>query len=165
MSSVDIENFQTFPGQKRVNKSAMATALLLERIVLGIYRSRQSKEVQQLQWSILRHIEDPTQRQNTVGQIATYLGLTHAPVARALNVLIERKLVVKVRNPNDGRSQLVSLTSAGHQMLDADPMHGIAAEIKRLPADVRQILNDFLTDLIMNEYSAIESDLETNSDS
>ena len=50
-------------------------------------------------------------------------------------------------------------------MLDADPMHGIAAEIKRLPADVRQILNDFLTDLIMNEYSAIESDLETNSDS
>ncbi len=165
MPNSQIEKIQDQQENQRSNMSAKATALLLERIVLGIYRSRQSNEVQQLQWSILRYLEDATQRQKTIGQIASYIGLTHAPVARAVNVLIGRKLVVKVKNPNDGRSQIVSLTSKGHKMLDADPIYGITSEIGRLPVDVRHLLNDLLTNLIMKEYSVAESDRETNTDS
>jgi len=165
MSISNTKKIQSLPEQRPFNRSAKATALLLERIVLGIYRSRQSNEVQQLQWSILRYLENAAQRQKTIGQIASYLGLTHAPVARAVNVLIERKLVAKVRNPNDGRSQIVSLTSEGLKILDTDPIHGIAAEITQLPVDVRHLLNDLLTDLIMKESSETEGDRETNSDS
>ena len=165
MPSSQIEKIESREGQQRFNRSAKATALLLERIVLGIYRSRQSNEVQQLQWSIMRYLEGAAQSQKTIGQIASYLGLTHAPVARAVNVLIGRKLVVKVKNPDDGRSQIVSLTPDGHKMLEADPIHGISAEIRRLPVDVRQLLNDLLTNLIMKEFSRNESDRETNTDS
>ncbi|TCP43156.1 MarR family winged helix-turn-helix transcriptional regulator [Rhodovulum marinum] len=119
--------------QNGFDRSDLAVALLMERIVRGAYDTRQSHEIQPLQWSILRYLARYPAEGRTLTRIATYLDLTHAPISRALRTLRGRGLVSTEANPADARSSILSLTEAGWAALELDPIRKIAQRVAALP--------------------------------
>ena len=112
---------------------AEAAATLLERMIRDIYGDKGSSAVQPLQWSILRYLRKTSADRNELRWIARYLGLTRAPVARALKTLESRGYVEQAISPADNRTKTVSLTVEGREKLNEDPIKVIADRILSLP--------------------------------
>ena len=70
--------------------------------------------------------------------IKRFLGLTHAPIVRALTTLVKRGLIAQEINPNDARSNLFSLTPKGVDSLGADHILEVAKRIRNLPEGERK---------------------------
>ena len=119
---------------------AFASAVLLEKIVRGAYENRRSSEVQPLQWSILRYLSIAEKERRTIVWIASFLGVTHAPVVRAMQTLQRRGLVDIEVNAADGRSKIATLSTEGVVMLGEDPLLGVAARIELLDEQERLTL-------------------------
>lgn len=137
-------------------RSELAAALLLEKIVRDTYSAKASKEIQPLQWSILRYLErNPTPR-CTMSWIRSFLGLTHAPVVRAINTLVSKGLVRQEPNPDDARSNLIILTDLGISSLEQDPISKIANRMKMLPDDERKTLMKSIRSLSLSASREVE---------
>ncbi len=136
---------------------AFASAVLLEKIVREAYENRRSSEVQPLQWSIMRYLGSESEGRCTIGWIASFLGLTHAPVVRAVKTLQKRDFVMYLTNPADGRSKLVKLTPTGWKHLKADPLITVAKRIERLTEEEKTALASAVKQLIANNDKASES--------
>ncbi|MEL6883818.1 MAG: MarR family winged helix-turn-helix transcriptional regulator [Pseudomonadota bacterium] len=119
-------------------KKLMASVVLLERFVRDIYPSRQSSSVQPLQWSILRYLDRMPPDRCEVRWIAKFLGLTRAPVTRALATLHTRKFVTHDISPDDARNKTFKLTDQGRQQLEQDPIILAIDRIRTLPEDERE---------------------------
>lgn len=116
----------------------MASVVLLERFVRDIYPSRQSSSVQPLQWSILRYLDRMPTDRCEVRYIAKFLGLTRAPVTRALATLATRNFVTHDISPDDARNKTFKLTELGRAQLARDPIILAAERIRTLPEDEQE---------------------------
>lgn len=104
------------------DKQLAASIVLLERFVRDIYPSKHSSEIQPLQWSILRYLSRMPPDRCELRWIAQFLGLTRAPVTRALATLEARELVTQKTSGTDARTKTVVLTSDGMKILEEDPV-------------------------------------------
>lgn len=104
------------------DKQLAASIVLLERFVRDIYPAKHSSEIQPLQWSILRYLSRMPPDRCELRWIAQFLGLTRAPVTRALATLEARELVVQKTSGTDARTKTVVLTNDGKKILDEDPV-------------------------------------------
>lgn len=138
---------------------AFASAVLLEKIVRNAYENKRSSEVQPLQWSIMRYLGNASEDRCTVVWLASFLGVTHAPVARAVKTLQGRGYVLQQDNPSDGRSKILRLSDAGWQQLNADPLLLVAQRIERLEDDEKRALAAAVKQLIpQGDVRKIETD-------
>ncbi|WP_150525374.1 MarR family winged helix-turn-helix transcriptional regulator [Roseibium sediminis] len=128
-------------------KKDVAAAILMEKIVRDVYSNKGSREVQPLQWSILRYLERASANSSDLTSIARFLGLTLSPVSRAVQTLERRGLVTKRPDPQSGRAVVVSLSSEGLATLEADPILKIAKKINVLPEDEREQFRNALRSL------------------
>lgn len=128
-------------------KKDVAAAILMEKIVRDVYSNKGSREVQPLQWSILRYLERATANSSDLTSIARFLGLTLSPVSRAVQTLERRGLVTKRPDPQSGRAVVVSLSSEGLATLEADPILKIAKKINVLPEGEREQFRNALRSL------------------
>lgn len=133
---------------KRLGGRAFASAVLLEKVVREAYEKRQSSEVQPLQWSILRYLSMASEDRSTISWIASFLGITHAPVVRAVKTLQQRNYIVQQPNPTDGRSKIVRLSNQGWVQLNNDPLLAVAERIEMLAEDDRDALTNSVKRLI-----------------
>lgn len=131
-------------------KSDIAAAILLEKVIRDSYDKKAASEIQPLQWSILRYLEGAPEPRRTMTWIRSYLGLTHAPVVRAINTLKKRDLVIQTEYPDDARSKLLSLTESGLETLKSDPILGVAQHLHSLPEEERQMFRNLIRTLAMN---------------
>ena len=109
----------------------LAAALLMERLVKETYSQRGPNSVPPLQWSILRFLKDAPDEKCRIKFISVYLGITHAPVSRAVGTLVQRGLVDRVNGLPDRQSPL-QITKSGIDTLKADPILKLAARVKSL---------------------------------
>lgn len=114
------------------DKRRMASVVLLERFVRDIYPIKHSKAIQPLQWSILRYLSAMPADRCEVRWIAEFLGLTRAPVTRAIATLEARNLVRQEINSQDARTKKVVLTEQGLHILASDPIILAAERIREL---------------------------------
>jgi DNA-binding MarR family transcriptional regulator len=114
------------------NKQLIASVVLLERFVRDIYPAKHSSAVQPLQWSILRYISRMPAERCEVRWIAQYLGITRAPVTRAIATLEARNLVCQSTSGVDARTNTVTLTDLGLATLADDPILSAADRIRGL---------------------------------
>ncbi|WP_052700917.1 MarR family winged helix-turn-helix transcriptional regulator [Loktanella sp. S4079] len=143
-------------------QSNFAAAILIEKIVRETYTKRSSTAIQPLQWSILRYLQRTPDAQCTMSMLASFLGLTHGPVVRAISTLVKRGLVEQIANLQDARSKTLKLTPAGHDALESDPILGIASRIDNLPEDDQQIFVKLVRSLAMYPTPEDVSDNEVN---
>lgn len=140
-------------------KADYAAALLLEKIVRDTYSVRDSGYIQPLQWSILRYLGSEPVHRCTMTNVRSFLGLTHAPVVRAINTLVKRGLVEQRTNPSDARSKLLALTNAGSETVRTDPMRRVAKLIASLPDSDREKFQLVIRELVMKrEMQAARDD-------
>lgn len=139
---------QRQPRDEFLDSRAFASAVLLEKIVRDAYEKRQSSEVQPLQWSILRYLGAEGAERCTIVWISSFLGITHAPVVRAVQTLQKRGYVSQEVNPDDARSKIVRLTEKGWLQLNSDPLRVIAQRIDTFDDDDKIALMTAIKQLI-----------------
>lgn len=145
-----------YDSNKFLQDRGFAVAVLLEKIVREAYENRLSSEVQPLQWSILRYLGSEQEDRCTVGWISSFLGVTHAPVVRAIQTLQKRNFVMQIANPLDARSKIVKLTDEGWQQLSNDPLLAVANRIDGLSEEDRLALMSAVR-LLINRDAKRES--------
>ena len=65
---------------------------LLEQTARAVYEARGPKAIHAGQWAVLRYLARAGRQARTVGGVATYLGVTHAPASRAVASLARKDL-------------------------------------------------------------------------
>ncbi|MCF2949454.1 MarR family transcriptional regulator [Paraglaciecola aquimarina] len=55
--------------------------------------------------------------ESTGQQLADFLGRDKAQINRLIKELVKQKMVTKIDNPKDKRSQLLTLTESGHELV------------------------------------------------
>ncbi len=135
-------------GSNDMQKSDLAAALLIEKVVRDAYSARRPGEVQPLQWAILRYLQRAEDTQRTPTWIARYVGVTAAPVSRALKTLEARGAILTSPSQRDARSIDVRLTPLGEALLREDPIRYVAAQIAHLPEDERAHFKQTLQTLV-----------------
>jgi DNA-binding MarR family transcriptional regulator len=130
-------------------RSNYAAALLMEKIVRDTYSMKGSGEIQPLQWSILRYLQTAQTQGCTVSKISGFLGMTHAPVVRAVNTLARRGLVGQTANPEDARSKLLSLTPKGIDKMKDDPILRVVRYLESQPPLEQEQFKKFVRTLVL----------------
>jgi DNA-binding MarR family transcriptional regulator len=118
-------------GDRRV-MDASVVARLLEQTARAVYESRGPKAVHPGQWAVLRYLARAGRQARTVGGVATFLGVTHAPASRAVAALARKELVTVKTDAEDRRVRRIDLTATGRALLDQDPVHRLTSAIEAL---------------------------------
>ena len=71
-------------------------------------------QISLLQLQIIEHLDTLGPRR--VGLLATELDLTQPTISDAISVLVEKELVERTRDPDDGRANLAALTKTGKNL-------------------------------------------------
>lgn len=116
---------------------ANVVARLLEQTARAVYESRGPKAVHPGQWAVLRYLARAGRQARTVGGVANYLGVTHAPASRAVASLARKGLVLVRADTDDRRVRRIELTSAGRSLLEHDPVHRLSSAIEALEPQTR----------------------------
>lgn len=119
---------------------ASVVARLLEQTARAVYDARGPRAIHAGQWAVLRYLARAGRQARTVGGVATYLGVTHAPASRAVSSLARKDLVTVRADPEDRRVRRIDLTAAGRALLEHDPVHRLTAAIEDLSADKQKDL-------------------------
>lgn len=130
-------------------KIEIAAALLMEQIVRETYSGKRSSAIQPLQWSILRYLSEVSADATDITSIGKYVGVTTAPVSRAVTTLERRGLVTKGEHPRSRRSISVAITEKGRAALQEDPILKIAARIDLLNHNEKMRLVESLRQLML----------------
>jgi DNA-binding MarR family transcriptional regulator len=109
---------------------ASAVARLLEQTARAIYESRGPRAIHAGQWAVLRYLARASTQGRTVGGVATYLGVTHAPASRAVASLARKNYVTVKADIEDRRVRRIELTLAGKALLAHDPVHRLTTAIE-----------------------------------
>jgi DNA-binding MarR family transcriptional regulator len=109
---------------------ASAVARLLEQTARAIYESRGPRAIHAGQWAVLRYLARASKQGRTVGGVATYLGVTHAPASRAVASLARKSYVTVKADTEDRRVRRIELTPAGKALLAHDPVHRLTTAIE-----------------------------------
>ncbi len=78
-------------------------------------RALQERRLSVAEWVALRFLYD--RPGITAAELAHLLGMTRGAISKVLDKLVEKGLTVRVSRPEDQRSQALSLTSAGTDLL------------------------------------------------
>lgn len=100
------------------------------------------------QWEALRFLARANRYSSTPSALAEYLGTTKGTVSQTLIALESKGYLRRTRARFDGRSVELSLTEAGSEMLQNDPIGMMDRVGQDLPAAVRHALADGLTRLL-----------------
>jgi DNA-binding MarR family transcriptional regulator len=129
----------------------IASIVLLERFVRDIYPAKQSSAIQPLQWSILRYLARMPDDRCEVRWIANFLGLTRAPITRAVATLESRNLVCQAASSIDSRTKTITLTELGISTLTRDPILAAADRIRALPENDQAQFIETVRSLALND--------------
>lgn len=126
---------------------ASVVARLLEQTARAVYDARGPKAIHAGQWAVLRYLARAGRQARTVGGVATYLGVTHAPASRAVASLARKEYVTVKPDPDDRRVRRVELTATGMAILEQDPVHKLTDAIDALSSEKRKDLAAMLESL------------------
>lgn len=111
--------------------------------IAGAYRKRFGLKI--AEWRLVAILAEDTPL--TPATLAERTRMDKIAVSRAATVLIERGLVERADNPEDGRSHLLSLTGAGQRLYDQVAPLALDTEAQLfagLTADERRVLEALL---------------------
>ena len=123
---------------------ASIVARMLEQTARAVYEARGPKAIHAGQWAVLRYLARAGKPARTVGGVANYLGVTHAPASRAVASLVRKQLVTVRADSEDRRVRRIDLTASGRSLLEHDPVHRLTTAIESLGSSRQQELADML---------------------
>ncbi len=88
-------------------------------------------------------------------EVATRSRLDKVTISRATIALSARGLVARKQHPNDGRSQLLTLTTAGHDLYSKIIPEALALERQIFTGIAKNEVQDFIKTLEKIQYASI----------
>ena len=122
-------------------------ATLIEKTARAVYEERGPRAIHPGQWAVLRFLSMAPHADRTVGGVAQFLGVTHAPASRAVAALARKELVSIATDAIDRRIRRIEITGSGRELLSRDPVQRLAAAITSLEDRDRDALARILESL------------------
>lgn len=114
---------------------------LLERIGRLLTTEAHAEGLLPVQWEALRYLQRANRFSRTAAALTAYLGLTKGTVSQTLMALESRGLVKKQVNASDRRSNHLSLTAKGRNLLRRDPLSDTVDAIEQLGTKTQSALD------------------------
>jgi DNA-binding MarR family transcriptional regulator len=119
-------------GEPRIRPDARATAELFEQAVRFVYSMSFDGALNPAQWNLLRFLAQVDESRRTPSAFASYHLVSRSTASQTVKAVVAKKLVVKTRDPGDGRGVRLELTPEAEAMLGRDPLHHLAAAFAAL---------------------------------
>ena len=110
-------------------------ANLLEQAVRLVHGAGHRYGLYPAQWMALRYFAEANPQARTAAGLMRFQNMAMSPVARTVRALVEKGLLIKKPNPQDGRSDLIEVTSEGQKLLLLDPRNDLETLLSKLPPD------------------------------
>lgn len=123
-------------------------AALLERVGRLLTTEAHAEGLLPVHWEALRYLQRANRFSMTAAALTTYLGLTKGTVSQTLKALEAKGLVKKQINAKDRRSNDLSLTTKGRNLLSRDPLTTTVQALQHLGRPRRAALADGLEALL-----------------
>ncbi len=121
---------------------------LLERIGRLLTMEAHAEGLLPVHWEALRYLQRANRFSMTAAALTAYLGSTKGTVSQTLKALESKGLVKKRVKTNDRRSNHLSLTAKGRNLLRRDPLSDTVKAIEQLGTSTQTELNNGLEDLL-----------------
>lgn len=109
-----------------------------------------TKDLAPVQWSALRYLAKAGAAARTVSGLAAYSGVNQSSASRTIQLLQGKGLVTIETDPRDNRVRRVTLSQAGCDLLQRDPLATLAAAVDGLDAPEKLALGDGLEKVLFN---------------
>jgi len=130
------------------------TAALIERVGRLLSTEAHAEGLLPVQWEALRYLQRANRFSTTASAMTAYLGLTKGTVSQTLKALETRRLVKKRVNTKDRRSNHLSLTVKGRNLLGRDPLVATVAALDDLNLSTQSALDNGLQTLLSARLAA-----------
>ena len=127
-------------GNTRYRFSARTTAELMAQILRLANGAAFAGGLNPAQWNALRYLADAVPESRTVTAFAQYHATTSGTASQTVAALVRKGLVERLPELGDRRRNRLELTSAGHDLLQGDPLGTIATAIAAQPAESQEAL-------------------------
>ncbi len=127
-------------GNVRFRFSARTTAEVMAQILRLANGAAFAGGLNPAQWSALRYLADAVPEARTVTAFAHYHATTSGTASQTVAALVRKGLVDRLPELGDRRRNRLELTSAGHELLQDDPLGSIAAAIAAQLPEVQEAL-------------------------
>ncbi len=143
------------PGKKRKVKEeklspvSRASADIFERLIRMVETLSFKSNMNPTQWAALRYFNEANKSSRTVRDFAKHNATTKGTASRTTGLLVEKGLLIREDEAYIGPLLVVTftITKAGKQLLESDPLLTLAASIESLPAAERGNLVEILDSL------------------
>lgn len=134
------------------NGSTLALAALVEQLGRQVQNLCFTKELAPVQWSALRYFAKAGHAARTVSGLAVYTGVNVSSASRTIQLLLSKRLVSTETDLVDNRVRVVSLSDAGRELLNRDPLAELAAAFDVLDAEEQTVLRDLLEKVLFELF-------------
>lgn len=131
------------------NGHAVAVAALLEQLGRQVQALCFTKDLAPVQWSALRFLAKAGASARTVSSLATYSGVRLSSASRTAQLLLSKGLVTVQPHPDDNRFKQITLTEAGRDLLQRDPLEALAAAVDSLGGQDQLALRDLIKQVLL----------------
>jgi CheY-like chemotaxis protein len=121
-------------GPKRAghDRKLRAIAELLDHTMRMIYSQCFVEGLNPAQWSALRYLDRANPSSHTLTNFARVHCVSKAAASDTIAALVRKKLVVKKKDPHDGRVTRIDLTEKGRTLLGSDPLNLLIEALAKL---------------------------------
>ncbi|MBM3629101.1 MAG: winged helix-turn-helix transcriptional regulator [Alphaproteobacteria bacterium] len=133
-------NERKTPGRTAASPPSLRIADQVDQVNRIVYGLGFSAGLNPAQWAALRYLARAEGAGCTVSALAHHQGVTAPTASETVSALVRKDLLVRSPSSSDRRSHRLSLTQAGIDLLDADPLHQVATAIETLSTDQRSHL-------------------------
>ncbi|MDR3436864.1 MarR family transcriptional regulator [Telmatospirillum sp.] len=134
------------------NASALAIAALVEQLGRQVQNLCFTKELAPVQWSALRYFAKAGPSARTVSGLAAYTGVNASSASRTIQLLLGKGLVRIETDLGDCRIRVVTLSRAGVDLVERDPLRALATALNTLDDTERTSLRDLLEKLLFELF-------------
>ncbi len=129
-------------------------AALLERTGRLLTTEAHAEGLLPVHWEALRYLQRANRFSMTAAALTAYLGLTKGTVSQTLKALQAKGLVKKRVNSKDRRSNHLSLTAKGRNLLKQDPLIATVEALEELSGATQNGLHAGLEALLSARLAA-----------
>jgi DNA-binding MarR family transcriptional regulator len=117
----------------------------IEALGRAVHAAGFSHALNPAQWAALRFVARSGDLPRTVAGFARHHRATTGTASQTIDALVRKRLVLRVDNPQDRRSALLTLTEAARAILAQDPLLALEQYVAGLPAREITALHGHLT--------------------
>lgn len=137
-----------------------AAAELLDHAMRAIYSQCFADGLNPAQWSALRYLARANPNSRTLTDFARFHFVSKSAASDTISALVRKELLIKKKDPRDGRVAQLELTDRAREILRHDPLDLLVGALAQLPPQSQETATELVATVTRSVYTSVtESDL------